>query len=61
MSLSLDNYLASVRRFHALAAELAAELQTVKNARDEALKASRELRQELDATDQQMRQAIPFT
>jgi methyl-accepting chemotaxis protein len=56
VALSLDNYLSSVRRFHESVSELAAKLEAVNNARDEALKASEELRKELDATDQQMQE-----
>ena len=54
MTLSLENYLSAVRRFHESVSELAAKLEEVNNARDQALKASVDLRKELDATDTQM-------
>ena len=54
MTLSLENYLSAVRRFHESVSELAAKLEEVNNARDQALKASGDLRKELDATDVQM-------
>ena len=56
MTLSVDNYLSAVRRFQESVSELAAKLEQVNNARDAALKASEELRHELDATDQQMQE-----
>ena len=56
MTLSVDNYLTAVRRFQESVSELAAKLEQVNNARDAALKASEELRHELDATDQQMQE-----
>lgn len=56
MALSLENYLSAVRRFQESVSELAAKLEQVNNARDAALKASEELRHELDATDQQMQE-----
>ena len=55
MTLSLDRYLSSVKVFHEAVSELAAKLEAINNAREDALKASEELRQELDATDRQMR------
>jgi methyl-accepting chemotaxis protein len=55
LTLSLDRYLNSVKVFHEAVSELAAKLEQINNAREEALKASEELRQELDATDRQMR------
>ena len=39
MTLSLENYLSAVRRFHESVSELAAKLEEVNNARDQALKA----------------------
>ena len=54
MTLSLEKYLSAVRRFHESVSELAAKLEEVNNARDQALKASGDLRKELDATDVQM-------
>jgi len=56
LTLSLDRYLNSVKIFHEAVSELAAKLEEINNAREEALKASEELRQELDATDRQMRE-----
>jgi len=56
LTLSVDNYLSAVRRFQESVSELAAKLEQVNNARDAALKASEELRHELDATDQQMQE-----
>jgi methyl-accepting chemotaxis protein len=55
LTLSLDRYLSSVKVFHEAVSQLAAKLEEINNAREEALKASEELRQELDATDRQMR------
>jgi methyl-accepting chemotaxis protein len=55
LTLSLDRYLSSVKVFHEAVSELAAKLEQINNAREDALKASEELRQELDATDRQMR------
>ena len=54
--LSLEKYLSSVKRFHEAVSELAAKLEEINNARDQALKASDELRKELDATDNQMQE-----
>lgn len=54
LTLSLDTYLSSVRRFHEAVSELAGKLEEVNNAREQALKASEELRKELDATDIQL-------
>ncbi len=54
MTLSLEKYLSSVKRFHESVSELAAKLEEINNARAEALKASEDLRKELDATDNQM-------
>src|SRR5262249_3737612 len=56
LTLSVDNYMSAVRRFQESVSELAAKLEQVNNARDAALKASEELRHELDATDQQMQE-----
>ena len=52
MTISLDQYLSSVRKFNEAVALLATALQQVLNERNEALKASHEVRKELDATDQ---------
>jgi methyl-accepting chemotaxis protein len=54
LTLSLEKYLSSVKRFHESVSELAAKLEEINNARAEALKASEDLRKELDATDNQM-------
>jgi len=54
LTLSLEKYLSSVKRFHEAVSELAAKLEEINNAREEALRASEELRKELDATDNQM-------
>jgi methyl-accepting chemotaxis protein len=52
--LSLDQYLTAVKKFNESVSELTAKLEQLNNARAEALKASEELRRELDATDKQM-------
>jgi methyl-accepting chemotaxis protein len=52
MAISLEQYLSSVRKFNESVSLLATTLQQVANARNEALKASAEVRKELDATDQ---------
>lgn len=54
MTLSLEKYLSSVKQFHEAVSQLAAKLEEINNARDAALRASEELRKELDATDNQM-------
>jgi hypothetical protein len=54
LTLSLETYLSSVRRFHEAVSELASKLEELNNAREQALKASEELRKELDATDIQL-------
>lgn len=54
MTLSLEKYLSSVKQFHEAVSQLAAKLEEINNARDAALKASEDLRKELDATDNQM-------
>ncbi len=51
MNQNLDKYTASVKRFNEAVAALAAQLEQISNARDEALKASADLRRELEATD----------
>jgi methyl-accepting chemotaxis protein len=54
LTLSLEKYLSSVKQFHEAVSQLAAKLEEINNARDAALRASEELRKELDATDNQM-------
>ncbi len=48
---NLEKYMSAVKRFNEAVAELAAKLEQISNARDEALKASADLRRELEATD----------
>jgi methyl-accepting chemotaxis protein len=54
LALDIDRYVEAVRKFNELVGELAAKLQQISDARDEALKASADLKRELDSTDQRM-------
>jgi len=53
---SLDRYLAAVKKFHESVSELAAKLEEINNARAEVTQAGLELRRELDETERQMRE-----
>ena len=54
MNLDIERYLAAVRQFNQLVAELAGKLEEISDARDEAQKASADLQRELGATDQKL-------
>jgi hypothetical protein len=55
-SITVNEYVSAVKRFHQAVSELAAKLDNINSARDEALTASEKLRKELDVTDQQLRE-----
>ena len=54
VALSLDNYLSAVKRFNESVSEIAGKLEQLNAARAEAMKASEELKKELETTDRQM-------
>ena len=54
MKLDIDRYLNSVTKFNDLVAELAEKLDQISDARDEALKASADLKRQLENTDQRL-------
>lgn len=54
LALDIDRYVEAVQKFNELVGELAAKLQQISDARDQALKASADLKRELDSTDQRM-------
>jgi methyl-accepting chemotaxis protein len=54
LTLDIERYVESVRKFNDLVGELAGKLQQISDARDEALKASADLKRELESTDQRM-------
>lgn len=56
VALSLDNYLSAVKRFNESVSEIAGKLEQLNLARAEALKASEELKKELETTDRQMQE-----
>jgi methyl-accepting chemotaxis protein len=56
VALSLDNYLSAVKRFNESVSEIAGKLEQLNTARAEALKASEELKKELETTDRQMQE-----
>ena len=56
VALSLDNYLSAVKRFNESVSEIAGKLEQLNTARAEAMKASDELRKELETTDRQMQE-----
>ncbi len=56
VALSLDNYLSAVKRFNESVSEIAGKLEQLNQARAEAMKASEELRKELETTDRQMQE-----
>ena len=56
MALSLDNYLSAVKRFNESVSEIAGKLEQLNLARAEAMKASEELKKELETTDRQMQE-----
>jgi O-acetylhomoserine/O-acetylserine sulfhydrylase-like pyridoxal-dependent enzyme len=54
LTLDINGYVEAVRKFNDLVGELAAKLQEISDARDLALKASADLKRELESTDQRM-------
>lgn len=54
MKIDIDRYLTAVDRFNDLVAELAEKLDQISDARDEALKASADLKRQLETTDQKL-------
>lgn len=54
MNLDFDRYQAAVREFNDRVSELAAKLEQIANARENALRASAELRKELETNDQKL-------
>lgn len=56
VALSLDNYLSAVKRFNESVSEIAGKLEQLNLARAEAMKASEELKKELETTDRQMQE-----
>jgi len=54
LTLDIERYVEAVRKFNDLVGELAAKLQQISDARDEALKASADLKRELESTDQRL-------
>jgi len=54
LKLDIDRYLNSVTKFNDLVAELAEKLDQISDARDEALKASADLKRQLENTDQRL-------
>lgn len=55
MTQDLDRYLAAVKKFNDLVAQLAQMLEQISDARDEALKVSADLQREMEATNQKLR------
>jgi methyl-accepting chemotaxis protein len=56
VALSLDNYLSAVKRFNESVSEIAGKLEQLNLSRAEAMKASEELKKELETTDRQMQE-----
>ena len=54
MNLDIDRYLDAVSKFNDLVSELAEKLEAISDARDEALKASADLKRQLETTDQRL-------
>jgi hypothetical protein len=54
LNLDIDRYMDSVRKFNDLVGELAGKLEQISDARDEALKASADLKRQLETTDQRL-------
>lgn len=54
MNLDIDRYLDAVSKFNDLVSELAEKLEQISDARDEALKASADLKRQLETTDQRL-------
>jgi hypothetical protein len=54
LTLDINSYVEAVRKFNDLVGDLAGKLQQISEARDEALKASADLKRELESTDQRM-------
>jgi recombinational DNA repair ATPase RecF len=54
LNLDIDRYLDAVSKFNDLVSELAEKLEQISDARDEALKASADLKRQLETTDQRL-------
>jgi len=54
LKIDIDRYLNAVDKFNDLVAELAEKLDQISDARDEALKASADLKRQLETTDQRL-------
>ncbi len=54
LNLDIDRYVEAVRKFNDLVSELAGKLEQISDARDEALKASADLKRQLENTDQRL-------
>jgi methyl-accepting chemotaxis protein len=54
LNLDIDRYAEAVRKFNDLVGELAGKLEQISDARDEALKASADLKRQLETTDQRL-------
>ena len=54
MKIDIERYVNAVDRFNDLVAELAEKLDQISDARDEALKASADLKRQLETTDQKL-------
>ena len=54
MNLDIDRYLDAVSKFNDLVSELAEKIEQISDARDEALKASADLKRQLETTDQRL-------
>lgn len=58
MPISVDHYVSSVRKFNEAVSLLATTLEQVIATRSEAIRASQEVRKELDATDQRIEELV---
>jgi peptidoglycan hydrolase CwlO-like protein len=56
LSLGFEQYFSAVKRFHQSVSDLVDKLEEINDARAEVLKASREIRAELDITDKQIQE-----
>lgn len=54
MTLDFERYQSAIREFNDRVSELAAKLEQIANARENALRASAELRKELETSDQRL-------
>jgi recombinational DNA repair ATPase RecF len=54
LNLDIDRYLDAVSKFNDLVSDLAEKLEQISDARDEALKASADLKRQLETTDQRL-------